>query len=104
MARLPCRIKLPDRHTVIGGQEEGAGFNRSAGMGDLQLTPSRRIAREDTFAETETMKPLPVITKDEEIRNLKRMNAKLRKLLTDALDEMVRMSDSRLPTVEKSAK
>ena len=50
------------------------------------------------------MKPLPVITKDEEIRDLKRMNAKLRKLLTDALDEMVRMSDSRLPTVEKSAK
>jgi hypothetical protein len=51
-----------------------------------------------------TMKPLPVITKDEEIRDLKRMNAKLRKLLTDALDEMVRMSDSRLPAVEKSAK
>jgi hypothetical protein len=73
-------------------------------MGYLQFAPSRRVARENPSTETEAMKPLPVITKDQEIRDLKRQNAKLKKLLTDALDEMVRMSDSRLPTVEKSAK
>jgi hypothetical protein len=37
------------------------------------------------------MTPLPIITKDQEIRDLKRMNAKLRKLLVHALDEMVRI-------------
>jgi hypothetical protein len=46
------------------------------------------------------MKPLPVITKDEEIRQLKRMNAKLKKILADALDEMVSLSDSKKATKE----
>jgi hypothetical protein len=50
------------------------------------------------------MKPLPVITKDDEIRQLKRMNAKLKKLLTDALDEMVSLSDSKKPLRETSNK
>jgi len=46
----------------------------------------------------------PTISKDEEIRSLKKQNEKLRKLLVEALDEMVSMNDSRLPTSEKSTK
>jgi len=50
------------------------------------------------------MNPLPIISKDEEIRDLKRMLEKTRAELESALDEIVRMNDSRLPTCEKSVK
>jgi hypothetical protein len=50
------------------------------------------------------MIPLPVITKDQEIRDLKRMLEKTRQQLANALDEIVKMNDSRLPASEKSVK